>query len=526
MAAFREVPRETQKPQPSWLDRFIGWMSPAWGARRDAWHAFRASGGYRSARPGRLDSEGSYSQGSADYHLEIARDRREMVDRARFLDRDNALAHGLLDRSVENVVGTGHHPQAATEDSEFNKRAEDRFRVWADREADVRGLSSFEELQALAFRSVLRDGDVGAIKLDTLQLQMIESDQISAPYGTEYHPRMIDGVEVDHRGKPIRYHVVHEPELDRLYASRRDLPGRRAIPEESFLFYASRTRLGQTRGEPVYGTQARTFDHIDQQIEAVTYAARMAACFGLVLTTSNGYEALPKTEKDKAGRSRKTWQLEPGLVKRLEADEKLTQLQPGQPTQNLVEFIRLLGRFAGLPLGLPLELVFLDFSQTNYSSARAALLQAYRVFRLHQQRLTARFLCPVWRWLVLSWIAKGELPVPRDDRGPEGWAAHTWISPGWAWIDPTKEIQAQLLAVDGGMATLSEVVRGQGKDFEELLKLRRKELDLMEEYEIEPVRSTLSREPKPPAEQGAPQLPPPPPGEDDGGEDDEGGEES
>jgi len=211
--------RERPKSTRSWgavLDDVVGFFSPEAAARRRAWRDMEtfSSASYRAARHTRL-GRGRPIDASADYHLEHARDRRDMVDRARQIERDNALADGLLTRSVENVVGTGIKPQARTADSDWNDRAERLFDAWA-LEADIRGMDSFWELQALAYRSMIRDGDVGCIKLRNGQIQMVESDQIAAPLGKELTRNHVDGIDVDLMGKPIAYYIV-SPEPDRTF---------------------------------------------------------------------------------------------------------------------------------------------------------------------------------------------------------------------------------------------------------------------------------------------------------------------
>ena len=491
-----------KRPRPGALERFIAWVSPSWAAKRAAWRDV-AKFGYRGGQPGRLDSTGSGVNGAADYHLEQAYDRREMVDRGRELDRDNVIAHGALDRVADNVVGCGATPQAASEDEAWNAEVEKRFADWCQAEADVRRLCTFAELQHLWVRSRNRDGDVGAILLDDGSLQMVESDQLVAPIGTEYHPRMVDGIETDKRGRPLRFHVLDNTDWDKITGNRRYMPGRVAVPADSFLFDARRARLGQTRGDPVFGQNAWLLDQIDQQIEAVTAAAKMAACFGLVLETENDYALMAKREKDRRGRPRRTWDLAPGSVKRLEPGEKLSQVKPEHPTTNFEGFIVLLGRVMGLGLGLPLELLFLDFSRTNYSSARASLLQAQDGFRLQQAALRDHFLAPVWRWKVLRWLADGTLKKPSDSRGLAGALSHTWIMPGWKWLDPVKEIEAHLLAVDAGWETVTGVAASLGRDFSELLETRKRELQKMEAAGVPLVRSNLSRDPLVPGKDAA-----------------------
>jgi len=54
---------------------------------------------------------------------------------------------------------------------------------------------------------------------------------------------------------------------------------------------------------------------------------------------------------------------------------------------------------------------------------------------------------------------------------------------GWSWIDPTKEVEAYRAAIKAGIMTLSDVIAitGEGKDLEDVLRQRKRELQMMED---------------------------------------------
>ena len=476
------------------LDRWIGLISPQWAASRAAWRrAHREMLSYRSATRARTEKPAGNVRGSADYQLETAYARLDMMFRSRELERDNGLAEGLLSRSVENVVGTGIKPQARTSNKDWNKAAEALFADWAET-CDVRGMDDFYALQGLTFRSYLRDGDVGTLLLEDGRLQGVESDEIAAPAGKEHDPRQIDGVEVDVAGRPVRYWLVDEtaPDLGtRQVSDRKSLTGRFSIPAEDFLFLSRRKRLKQTRGEPVFSQNAWLFDQIDGNVEAVTISARIAACFGLVVERASPYSGLPTTT-GADGETYRKWSLEPGMVKELNLGDKISQIAPQQPTQNFGEFVGLMARLVGVPLGLPYELVLLDFSKTNFSSARASLIQAYKTFRAHQVRLVGSWCRPIWKRLVSRWIAEGLL----EDLGVES-LKHSWTLPGWQWVDPKAEVDSALTAIDAGIKTLHDVITEQGGDYDEKMEQRAQELKDMERLAIPIVRSASTRDPLP-----------------------------
>ncbi len=480
------------------VDSLISDYFPSWGAERAVARAAMANAerlnNYRGAQSTRLDAPPPGAKGaSPDWVTEREYDRRDLVDRARQLERNSVLAEGMLSRSQESVVGNGFALQAKTSDDDWNDQAEALWKEWAESGADVRGLGSFGELLGLVFRSYLRDGDVGTVMLATGQIRVVESDEIATPTGY-MQPNLVDGVELDAVGKPTQFHVIQNPRA--LAVDRRAIPAHVKIPAENVLFLARRRRAGQTRGVSAFAGVTWILDQIDGNIEAVTVAARMAACFGLVVKRKSRMSGLPTTTGPD-GVARRKLRMEPGSFFEVEPDEDVKQVQANQPTTNFPDFINTLGRIASIAFGLPIEVLMMNFEKTNYSNARAALLQAWNVWRVHQRMLKA-YCTRIYLWKVLEWMSTGKLPVREDA------LEHGWIAPGWQWIDPVAEIQAAQAGVDAGFQTRAEVIMRLGSDPDEVWDQLEKEAVLFEAKKIPMVRSTMTRDPMPGAADGPP----------------------
>lgn len=448
---------------------------------------------YRGAQATRLDKPNPSARGaSPDWTLEREYDRRDLVDRARQLERNSVLAEGMLSRSTEAVVGNGFGLQAKSGDEDWNKNTEALWKAWCESGADVRGLCSFGELLALVFRSYLRDGDVGAVLMSTGNIRVVESDEIASPTGY-MQPNMVDGVELNESGRPIAYHVIRNPRV--LSMDRRHVPNHTAVPAENVLFLARRRRSGQTRGVSAFSGVTWILDQIDGNIEAVTVAARMAACFGIVLKRRNRMNGLD-TVTGSDGIARRKLRIEPGALMEVEPDEDVKGLQGQQPTTNFPDFLNTLARVAAIPFGLPVEILMMNFEKTNYSNARAALLQAFKVWREHQGRLKA-FCSRIYLWWLLRQIEAGEISARPDA------LEHGWLTPGWQWIDPVSEIQTTLAAIDSGLETRAQALMRLGYDPEEQYAQIRKEQPVAKELGID-CHSTLTRDKVVPAESKPP----------------------
>jgi lambda family phage portal protein len=116
-------------------------------------------------------------------------------------------------------------------------------------------------------------------------------------------------------------------------------------------------------------------------------------------------------------------------------------------------------------LGLPYHLVTGDVRQANYSSLRAELVEFRRRMQQLQYGVIAHQLCrPIWaRWMETAVLA-GAL----DIEDPVLARAVQWIPPRWDWVDPLKDIQAQVLAMEAGITSRRKVVEATGYDVEEV----------------------------------------------------------
>jgi len=127
-------------------------------------------------------------------------------------------------------------------------------------------------------------------------------------------------------------------------------------------------------------------------------------------------------------------------------------------------FMRVRLRSIAAGMGITYEQLTGDLTGVNYSSIRAGLLEfRRRCEQFQHQVIVYQFCRPVWwRWIEAALLA-GALPR-QDDVAP--YYDAKWIPPGFAWVDPLKDIKAQIMAVRAGFKSRAEVVSEQGYDAE------------------------------------------------------------
>ena len=174
---------------------------------------------------------------------------------------------------------------------------------------------------------------------------------------------------------------------------------------------------------------------------------------------------------DSLGNTYQEENFRPGQILYLDIGESAKILGPSQTGQQFWPFITQLLRFAGLCFGLPLEVVSLDFSKTNYSSARAAILVSHKAIVQKHKSLVRQFMEPVVRWKTENDIRKGILPMPS-----KGYVISA-TAPKMISVDPLKETKADREKINGGLSTLRDIVSSNGQDWTEIMSQRSFEIE-------------------------------------------------
>lgn len=209
----------------NWIDRTVGFVSPAAGLRRvrnrTAMTALRRS--YEGARVGRR-TDGWVAAGTGA-NTEIGTAIARLRDRTRDLARNNPYAAKAVQAVVSNLVGTGIMPRTRAGDAGVNDQAD---RLWARfaESCDADGLTDFYGLQALVVRAMTESGEclvrIRERRIDDglpvpLQLQLLEPDHLDTGKTGEVPGGgfIIQGVEFDPLGRRRAYwlYPVHPGEV-------------------------------------------------------------------------------------------------------------------------------------------------------------------------------------------------------------------------------------------------------------------------------------------------------------------------
>ena len=428
-------------------------------------HGVYGSFGYRSARVA-VTHGVSGSGGAGDRHAEYNRSR--LIDQSRQFMRDNGIYRGMIDRATAYIVGNGFSLQARTKSKRFNADAE---KLWRDfwRRPEVKNILSGRRVERMICREILTCGDTGVLKTDRGLIQLIEAEQIRGRTSKDR-----DGLLKNDVGQPIAFWISPYSDsgwITPIKSTRYDAA--------DFLFITDPDRPSSTRGVPpcqsTFAMLHRINDVCDSEAIAWQLLARLAISVVREEGDARGYmesradpdKSASQTEGDLATR---LTELDYALIFHGRPGEEIKGIERNIPGKNFSESLVMFMRLLGLPLGLPLEVILLDWTKSNYSQSRAVLEQAYQAF-LAWQLLIEDFLHrPLYEWKLNKWVREGLL-ADRDDR-----YAHEWIRPTFPWIDQLKEAKAYAAKLDRGFATHAQVCKSLNVEREDVIEIRDREV--------------------------------------------------
>jgi lambda family phage portal protein len=202
---------------------------------------------------------------------------------------------------------------------------------------------------------------------------------------------------------------------------------------------------------------------LDQYDDAELDRKKTAAMFaGFITKTAPEDPMMGEGEADLDGAAIAS--LEPGTMQVLLPGEDVKFSSPADVGGGYEAFQYRTLLAVSASLGLPYHLVTGDVRQANYSSLRAELVEFRRRIGQLQHGVMAHQLCrPIWRRWLETAVLSGAL-----DADPVTARPVQWIPPRWDWVDPLKDIQAQVLAMEAGLTSRRKVVEATGYDIEEV----------------------------------------------------------
>lgn len=431
--------------------------------------------------------------------------------RSRMLYMGAPIAAAALKRQRTNIVGSGLRLKATIdrdvlgmtqEQAEaWQRHTQAEFALWAQRKqaCDATGVNNFYGMQQLVALAWPMSGDVFALIKRaestrlmpySLRLHLLEADRVRTPESVQGPNPLLtslttaklangntihDGVEVDRNGAVVAYHIANThpfqwsegvSEFVRVEA----FGAETGLP--NILHIMDTERPEQYRGVPYLAQVIEPLLQMRRYTDAEITAAIVQSFFTAFITSEAGADGLPNetraADEMEASQDQNEYEMGPGTINLLAPGEDVKPMQATHPNTGFDVFMRSMCEQVGACLEIPADLLLMAFN-SSYSASRAALLEAWKGFRMRRDWLTDDFCRPVYELWLTEAVARGRISAPGFLTDPiirQAYLGSEWIGPSQGQLDPTKEVAAAVTAIENGLSTReAEAVKLNGSQF-------------------------------------------------------------
>lgn len=396
--------------------------------------------------------------------------------------RTNAVGYGLVLNSQIDYEFLGLSEDEA---DAWETQVEREFSLWADSlMADALQMHNFYELQQIAFLSFLASGETFVAlpyrrHLEHwygLRVQLIESDRISSPSGASNN--ILSGVELGKYGEVVAYHICNTHPLSSSSGKKEWVRVEKFGKEsgrQNLIHLMESERPDQRRGVPLLSPVIESLKQLDRYTEAELTASLVSSLMTVFIETTDDDDGSGSVigegiaEEDQVDQADETTvELAPGSVIALNPGEKATTSNPARNNTSFDPFVIAIMRQMGAALEIPYEVLVKHFT-SSYSASRAALLEAWKMFKMRRTFMAKRFCQPIFEEWLTEAILIGRIHAPGFLEDPlirKAYSQAEWNGPSQGQLDPLKEVNAAIKRVEAGYSTRAkETVELTGGDF-------------------------------------------------------------
>lgn len=444
---------------------------------------------YKASRDSRHNSRSAdipSSGAPADHHYATEADYFRLMEIGRLLDRDDIIGGAIVTRFVDNVVQGGYTVDPDTGSDAVNGLLSDLWESYTSdaSQCDAAGEHDFTELTSLLVRHTVVDGDVLHRPLRDGAIETIEAHRLKTPGGMTIAEResIVHGVRLDESRRRVSYWVCKDEISPHRFVPRTEaveLPARDAAGHAAVWHSRFPKRYTQTRGVTAFAPVAPgcimhddiQFAKLVQQQASSVYAFIRERMLGAeVPEIADEYGVRQVADACRAGEFRSIKDISPGMVYTTYPGEVVRPWSSNVPNPTFFDHAKQIQQLVSVNLGVPLIMLLLDGSETNFSGWRGVMEQAKLGFGRWQRWLRDRWYRRVYQWKVRQWSTPGfPLAIPplvsARSRGIDIFA-HTWTLPTWPYIEPLTDASADLLESRNALRPMRMIQKARGRDWD------------------------------------------------------------
>jgi lambda family phage portal protein len=450
-------------------------LARAAAATAEAIGAFRGAqaAAFRAAyhKAARIDRMNPPPRRSVSPNTPALADWPVIAARVRSMKRDNPVLKGAITSLINHIwhAAPTVEPMAAFPGGNpvrlYNDAMERLWLNWCAGDCDFDGWSSHREsLEAMLWKLtnvLICDGEVFVILRNRagspgampIQIELVERDRLGDAISVSTVGIRRPGIVYDEQGRPVAYQFRRS--LDQLRAEVE------AIPAADVLHIMLPDRPQQDVGDIALACVISTLADLNEwNANELQIKATMSRIAGVVTGTMPG----TTSEVGPDGSPFRQLSMDVASIWELPEGYEWKDIPFDRPGANFEAFANQCLRFVAVGLGLPYSLVSSDYRAASWSSERSAWMQAYPVLNHWRHIIRDQFLRPLYiRFAQTAIVTDRVRLAPGMDATTATHAAYHM--PGFRYIDPEKEVRAEVAAINAGLASPQEIAASHGRDY-------------------------------------------------------------
>jgi lambda family phage portal protein len=314
-------------------------------------------------------------------------------------------------------------------------------------------------------------------------MRLLNPDLLDSSYCVEPDDanRIEMGIEFDEYDRPVAYHFSKQHPT-RKYRATNGNAKRERIPASQILHLFRHEYVGQIRGVPDFAAIMHKTKMLNGVHEAIVVGWRVAAAKMGFFVPTEPEDAFDTGEEDELGDS--VYDATPGSFEVLQNNYDLKLFDPDYPTSTYESGHRVFMQQLANGLNVSSPTLSNDYSKVNYSSLRQALLEDREAWRCIQAEMIDGFYQPLFdEWYDWALHVTERIKLSRSKRHRDPVVA--WQPRGWPWVDPLKEVKAQIASVGANLRTRQSIIaETSGADFMETADALQEEKQVLEERDL------------------------------------------
>ena len=213
---------------------------------------------------------------------------------------------------------------------------------------------------------------------------------------------------------------------------------------------------------------------------AANIVSAMLTCF-ITSEEDDGHFGLEDAvnEEDKVSDDELNLELAPGAIYSLPPGKKIETVNPLRSNAQFEMFVNTCITEIASSMGIPKEVLMKKY-ESNYTAARAALLDFWRTVRVYRTKFNRAYNQPIYgQWLAEA-VAAGRIDAPGffdDPMARMAWCGCIWMGASMGHVDPKKEVEAANERIAANITTQEqEASEYNGNDWAANIRQRKKEI--------------------------------------------------